>query len=357
MNTYQGKSNELFINEAHVEAIEGLFRNKPYFPEFLEIYPTNPCNHKCTFCISADYRTTKEFLDTNTIKNVLSDAADGGVKMVRFCGGGEPLLHPDMAEIIAFAKNKIASVNLITNGSMLKLTKLLTAIAENCNEIRISIDAGDSGSYAKVHGTTQKSFGELVINISKLLALRGTRTAPFVELSFVAIDENIDSLDKLIGLANEIGVDRLNISTSMMESQEKKRGIIKRIEESIEAHSNSKVELYWHDVEPDTFVDTELPCVASLLFGLVSANAKYFSTCHHVGNEIYELGDLTTSESFRRLLADPELIKKQLNYAFGKTTKCEKLLYGTSNYILLNGVMGNEKIRNEVTTWMSENSN
>lgn len=353
-NHYKGKSNELFLNEEHVRRIARLIeRSEPYFPEFLEVFTANPCNHHCTFCISADYRTQKKYINENIFYKAVEDAARGGTPKLRFCGGGEPLLHPAINEFINFAAQHIDSVNLITNGSMMK-GDTAAVIANYCNEVRISVDAGDAKTYAAVHGTLAKNFYSVIDNIKQLILLRDNSTAPFIELSFVAMEQNIASLQGLIDIANEIGVDRINITANTFQSAEEQLLIMSAVENIVNANAGSIVQLYYHESPQDTFSETLVPCPAFLLYGVITAEGNYYSSCHHVGQRQHLLGTLGDDLSLAKLLSDAGVVEKQLNYTFGSCVKCDKLTTNPYNFILMHGIMNAAETRDAITTWMSK---
>src|SRR4029079_10862488 len=74
---------------------------------------------------------------------------------MRCTGGGEPMLHPKMVDMIEFAKARGARVWMNTNGSMFgpppvlrqKLERILRA---GIDLIEFSMDAGDAETYALV---------------------------------------------------------------------------------------------------------------------------------------------------------------------------------------------------------------
>lgn len=78
---------------------------------------TRRCNYKCKYC--AVWKTPAAELDTGEIRAVIDEMAGMGVKKITFTGG-EPLLRGDMGEIIDYAHQKNISVNLNSNGSLIK---------------------------------------------------------------------------------------------------------------------------------------------------------------------------------------------------------------------------------------------
>ena len=68
----------------------------------LRVSLTDRCNLRCTYCMPADFNNwlpNDELLTTNELMTVLQVAVDSGITEVRLTGG-EPLLRPDIVEIV-----------------------------------------------------------------------------------------------------------------------------------------------------------------------------------------------------------------------------------------------------------------
>jgi radical SAM protein with 4Fe4S-binding SPASM domain len=83
---------------------------------------TRTCNLRCVHCYSDSYaqKYTGE-LNTDEAKTVLDDLAAFRVPAVLF-SGGEPLIRPDLFELIAYATGKGLRVTLSTNGTLIDKT-------------------------------------------------------------------------------------------------------------------------------------------------------------------------------------------------------------------------------------------
>jgi len=87
-------------------------------PVHISWYPTNECNLNCKFC-SCSNRDRKLTMDIFTAINVIHDFADLGCKAVSISGGGEPLCHPHLADMIAEFHGCGIKIGLVTNGMLL----------------------------------------------------------------------------------------------------------------------------------------------------------------------------------------------------------------------------------------------
>ena len=78
------------------------------------LFLTLKCNQNCGYCHR--FLGINE-LDFNHNKEVINKVADDGIKNMTFTGG-EPLLYPDIIELLKVAKQKGIKSKIITNGEI-----------------------------------------------------------------------------------------------------------------------------------------------------------------------------------------------------------------------------------------------
>lgn len=90
---------------------------------FLEV--TNYYNFRCHFCPQGISIRPPEHMDTELVKNLIEQLYEAGYENnLYFHLLGEPLLHPDIFEIMEFASKQIPRAILFMNGSLLLATPL-----------------------------------------------------------------------------------------------------------------------------------------------------------------------------------------------------------------------------------------
>lgn len=149
-------------------------------PYTLAIDPSNLCNFKCNFCAiqykeeKLDFR--KQFMSVDLFKKIIDDlkAFPERLKILRVNGQGEPLLNPDICEMIQYAKeNHVADyIETITNGSCLNPELNRKLINTGIDRIRISIEALDSKGYQAISGI-KIDFEKFLANIKDLHDISG----------------------------------------------------------------------------------------------------------------------------------------------------------------------------------------
>jgi len=78
------------------------------------------------------------------IFNRIADEAGPHKSVLRFTGGGEPFLHPDIAKHAAYAAERGCKVSIITNGS-----QDVSSVIDVADMIEFSVDAGTEADYRK----------------------------------------------------------------------------------------------------------------------------------------------------------------------------------------------------------------
>ena len=79
------------------------------------LFLTLKCNQNCRYCHRFLGIDEVSFEDN---KRIINKIAEDGIKNMTFTGG-EPLLYPNIIELVKLAKEKGLKVKLITNGSVL----------------------------------------------------------------------------------------------------------------------------------------------------------------------------------------------------------------------------------------------
>lgn len=127
-------------------------------PALCNIAVTNSCNATCDFCNFANGKIPHKNLrciDAARLGEALQILHGRGIRYVSFFGG-EPLLHPRIAQMIALSVKQGMGTALITNGWLLP-SKLDELVASGLKTIYISIDAADIEAHEANRGLRRLS--------------------------------------------------------------------------------------------------------------------------------------------------------------------------------------------------------
>src|SRR3954463_10601862 len=82
-------------------------------PVMAHIIPMRRCNLSCTYC--NEYDEVSKPVAIDAMRQRLDRIADLGASIVTI-SGGEPLLHPDLDDIVAHIRRRGMLAGMITNG-------------------------------------------------------------------------------------------------------------------------------------------------------------------------------------------------------------------------------------------------
>lgn len=127
------------------------------FPSQLIIDATEICNLACIHCAHPEFKKSAYYsakqispeLNQKAVGEV-ANAGQGKCQYIRYTGEGEPLLHPNIIEMVSYAvEHSRTTVTITTNGTIggKKLDQLLDT---GIHVIDISIDAFHPETYAKI---------------------------------------------------------------------------------------------------------------------------------------------------------------------------------------------------------------
>lgn len=99
----------------------------------------------------------------------MDDMARLKVAVVDLSGLGEPLLHPDVVEMVRYSRAKGISCQITTNGSLLTKEKIDQLLEAGLGSMVISINSLDPDSYRETHGLKDDhAFNRLMDSIAYL---------------------------------------------------------------------------------------------------------------------------------------------------------------------------------------------
>ena len=122
-------------------------------PILCNYYVTYRCNAYCGFCHFGDhslFQGSKHAKREDVLRN-LPELRSLGVRFIDFTGG-EPLLHPDIAEIVSEAKKLGMQTSVTTNG--LLYPKHAEKLAGKVDLLHFSLDSADRGQHDEMRGVS-----------------------------------------------------------------------------------------------------------------------------------------------------------------------------------------------------------
>ena len=169
-------------------------------PFVVQICPVYACNFKCSYCIFPVEPAKRGFIsdtvvmDLDLFKRCIDDFSrfPRKIKVLRFVGIGEPLLHKDIAEMVDYAVSKeIASVvEILTNGALLTPRLSDALIAAGLSRLVVSLQGTSREKYRQICGA-EIDFDAFLSNLKYFYDHKGAAQV-YVKIIDCALDGKDD---------------------------------------------------------------------------------------------------------------------------------------------------------------------
>lgn len=165
----------------------------PDFPMHMDLEITSFCNLRCPFCARTErvnkgvWRQNKN-MELEMFKKIINEGAKEGLCAINMNNYGEPLINPDIVEMVKYAKSKgILDVFFHTNGVLLKKDLAKKLIEAGLDRIMISVDSPYKEKYEKLR--VRAKYDEVIQNIQDFFDVReelGSIT-PLIRINMIKI--------------------------------------------------------------------------------------------------------------------------------------------------------------------------
>lgn len=186
------------IDEEHDRALTG--------PLVTHVQLTRACNLRCTHCyVDIMAKPAPEELSTAEVLSLFAELERLGSPIV-VLAGGEPMLRPDLEEILDGAARHGLDAWLCTNGTLVtEENARFLAACEGLRGVSLSLDGPDDETHDHLRGRGR--FQHALRGVRRLVAAG----VPDVQLRVTVTPHNAGSLLGFAPLAKELGVDKVVI--------------------------------------------------------------------------------------------------------------------------------------------------
>ncbi len=300
-------------------------------PIYVRIKPTNVCPQKCTWCsykhgddydgIMHNAIDLRDVMPREKLLEVLDDLKEIGTKCVTFSGGGEPLAHPHIAEVMAHTVANGLDLSIITNGQLLcgdRASALALA-----KWVRISIDYWDADSMSASRKIHKRFFDVIDRNMREFrMICNGEFT-----INFIVTRENFHMLVAAALWLRDVGVDNIRLSPCWKDDffeyhEPIMAGVIKQIDACRTLQTNSFKVYSSYDIRRDVKTRPCSTCLFQQVVTVVAAD-QFVYRCHHTAyTDTGRLGSIK-DRRFKDLWFSKEVRDKLLN--FDAKSSCDSI--------------------------------
>ena len=265
-------------------------------PDMLQIDLTDYCNNNCIACwcnsplLSRErLAKPKHTLSTDLVKKVIAEAQTLGLKEIYFSGGGEPFMHPDILEIIEYAKKRKITCSINTNFTLVDEAMVDRLINLGLDNLTVSVWSGTPEVYKLMHPNREE---EDFLRIRDSLSLLNSRkdVYPYVKIYNVICGLNYDQIRPILDFTEQTKSDFVeftvvdtipNATDELLLSDEQRKAILEQFsqveqngkkiinrEHFLRRVSNRDA---MHAEYDSRFIDN-LPCYVGWLFARIMPN-------------------------------------------------------------------------------------
>lgn len=290
-----------------------------------EIVPSVLCPFRCPTCSyqyikrqlgcwKRNVITPQTLTNTDTLTQIIHRLAEGGVSLLVWTGGGEPIFYRGWLEGMQIARNLGMENALYTNGSLLTQEKIEKMIALNPLFVRVSLNCGDEYTHAMFHGYNHKGahFERVKRNIELLAQAReqaGEKVRTDIGVAVIFNEVNVEGLPDVARVLQDIAERTSGISFVLYrpvygyygrnqvepEVLDRGRELLETEVPAILKNTGIRPIVLWPRFEALEEKGRDYThCRASGFFAEVGPDGKMYLCCERNLDPLVEIGDLMT---------------------------------------------------------------
>jgi len=186
-------------------------KEKKYNLVYFEI--SGFCNARCPWCVTGNKSLNQvsypsRFINVNDFRNAIAALLGGGLiypreTLIRLDNWGEPMLHPELTEILKILRNNDVNFALSTNAS--KFVSLENDVLGNLQEMRFSVPGFSQSSYDRIHGFNFESILKNIEMFCKNIRKEGSTAT--LRMAYHLYQFNLDEIDAAMKFCSLNGIE------------------------------------------------------------------------------------------------------------------------------------------------------
>jgi radical SAM protein with 4Fe4S-binding SPASM domain len=186
-------------------------------PFALSVEPTTRCTLRCPECPvgAGSLKRAQGSIDPGFFRSLVNEVS-GTVFWMNLYFQGEPLLHSQLSEMIAYAEKMHIYTVLSTNGQQLSSILAEELVNAGLSRIIISLDGASPQTYEQYR---RGGRFELVLEGIRHLAAarkRMRKRVPFIQVQCLMFSHNEEEVSSLKKISRELGADQLVLKTAQV---------------------------------------------------------------------------------------------------------------------------------------------
>ncbi len=186
-------------------------------PISISFEPTTACNLRCPECPSGlrSFSRPTGNLKVDFFRSTIEQLSSTLSSMM-FYFQGEPYIHPEFLDMVAFAESKGIYTITSTNGHFLSAVNVKKTLDSGLSRLIISVDGTSQATYEQYR---KEGRLETVLDGARRL-VQAKRAAgvshPYIIFQYLVVQPNEHQIPEIYTLAKEIGVDEVRLKTAQL---------------------------------------------------------------------------------------------------------------------------------------------
>lgn len=177
-------------------------------PKIINLEIISKCNYTCQFCRihgpfgeNENIGSPNNIMPFNIISTIIEQAYALGTETIIISGDGEPLMHPQILDIISYVSEYNLKLIIFTNASIYKTVSKIIKLPINSGlSFLINMSAVSPEKYNEVYGQNANNF-------FKVLGLIKDLNRKFsIGLNYIIMKSNFNDIEEFIRLAKSLGI-------------------------------------------------------------------------------------------------------------------------------------------------------
>ena len=279
-------------------------------PKLLILDFYNLCNVQCLFCPTFTPLKKKKTsydppaIDLPLAQQILDQAYAMGVGTIRISSDGEPLHSPKALPILEYIADKGFSLELLTNGTMLKKEHLVPLSKISNVNILVNFSAAKKSTYQSIYAGDPDNYDLVVKSLSKLIRLKKTKINKsfIITTTYIITKLNYHEISDYILIVKNLGIDHVyfkfalpyeegsGILVSSKEIPQVKNELINAESQAIKCSLGTNINNLLRDIDNKRYKITKdtrgfdpyqpsKHCYNGWFFGRINSSGDYYICC------------------------------------------------------------------------------
>jgi len=192
-------------------AYEGGLTRGPFFPDRLYVESTNHCNLRCIMCPTGIgvIQRPKGYMDVGLFRRIVDEVAPFAPALVLH-SWGEPMMHPQLFEMVRYARTRDLWVETSSNITLLTEDRIRKVLASGMSQLYLAMDGVTSATYERVR--VGANYDKVLRNVERLLELkRETGSRLRIVLQIIGMNETREEVAEFVRRWTRPEVDQVNV--------------------------------------------------------------------------------------------------------------------------------------------------